>query len=126
MSRGPKALWSNVPALSRPGHDNKSNPGYTDGMADRTPEDRGWEDEDWDGDDLDSDDWSSDTDNDDEPTIPCPYCRREIFEDSVRCPHCGEYLSGEDAPVGPKPWWIILGVLLCLAAIWVWIARRSP
>jgi len=34
------------------------------------------------------------------PTIPCPYCVREIYEDSPRCPHCGQYISGEDAPTG--------------------------
>ncbi|MCD4727984.1 MAG: hypothetical protein K8R46_10000 [Pirellulales bacterium] len=74
----------------------------------------------WDEDDLDVDDW--DDQDDDEPTVPCPYCRREIFEDSVRCPHCGEYISEEDASPGRKPWWIIVGALLGLAAILVWIA----
>jgi len=82
-----------------------------------------WDDDRWDEDDLDSDDW--DDRDDDEPTVPCPYCRREIFEDSVRCPHCGEYISEEDAPPGRKPWWIIIGVLLCLAAVWVWLASRQ-
>lgn len=72
-----------------------------------------------DEDDLDVDDWD---DQDDEPTVPCPYCRREIFEDSVCCPHCGEYISEEDASPGRKPWWIIVGALLGLAAILVWIA----
>lgn len=78
-----------------------------------------WNDDRWDEDDLVADDWD---DQDDEPTVPCPYCRREIFEDSVRCPHCGEYISEEDAPPGRKPWWIIIGALLGLVAILVWIA----
>ena len=68
---------------------------------------------DWDADDGD--------DGDEGATVPCPYCRREIFEDSVRCPHCGEYISDEDAPPGKKPRWIVAGALLCLAAIWLWI-----
>jgi hypothetical protein len=76
----------------------------------------------------DDDEWQPD-DNDeesdgDEPTIPCPYCRREVFEDSPRCPHCGQYISAEDAPPERKPWWIIIGVLLCFAAIWVWFMIR--
>jgi hypothetical protein len=70
----------------------------------------------WDEDDFDSDGAG------DEPTVPCPYCRRAVFADSPRCPHCGQYISAEDSPPGRQPWWIILGVLLCLAAIWVWIA----
>lgn len=57
-----------------------------------------------------------------EPTIPCPYCRREIHEDSQQCPHCGNYLSQEDAPLTRKPWWLILGVLACLYAVYRWIA----
>ncbi|MBN1394989.1 MAG: zinc-ribbon domain-containing protein [Pirellulales bacterium] len=59
--------------------------------------------------------------NDDEPTDLCPYCGAEIYEDSVRCPHCGEYISEEDAPPNGKPWWIILGALLCLAAVCIWL-----
>ena len=72
------------------------------------------EEEEWDDDALDIDD---------ESTIPCPYCRREIFEDSPQCPHCGQYISEEDAPAARRPWWIILGVLLCLLVTWLWITR---
>ena len=68
--------------------------------------------------------WDDDVwDEDDESTIPCPYCRREIFEDSPQCPHCGQYISKEDAPAGRRPWWIIVGVLLCLMVMWLWITR---
>lgn len=74
-------------------------------------------DTDWD-DDYGDDDLD---DQDDEPTVPCPYCRREIFEDSVRCPHCGQYISEEDSPPSDKPRWLIVGALLCMAAILVWI-----
>ncbi|MFM8953492.1 MAG: hypothetical protein ACKOOF_10600 [Planctomycetaceae bacterium] len=31
-------------------------------------------------------DWENDSDK--EPTVPCPYCRRDILEDSPRCPYC--------------------------------------
>ena len=61
--------------------------------------------------------------DEDEPTIPCPYCRREIFEDSPQCPHCGQYISEEDAPAARRPWWIIVGVLLCLLVTWLWMTR---
>jgi hypothetical protein len=81
------------------------------------------EQESWDGEEWEDDDYDCDG-NDDEPTVPCPYCRREIFEDSPRCPHCGQYISAEDSPPGRKPWWIVVGVLLCLAAIWVWFVIR--
>jgi hypothetical protein len=61
-----------------------------------------------DADDIDDDDeWDEegafDTDADesgDEPTVPCQYCRREILEDSSRCPYCELYVSAEN-DVGP-------------------------
>ncbi len=69
------------------------------------------------------DEWDEDfdADEDGEATVPCPYCRREIHEDSPRCPYCENYISREDAPPGRKPWWIILGVILCLYIIYRWI-----
>jgi transposase-like protein len=60
-------------------------------------------------------------DDDEEPTIPCPYCRREIHEESPRCPHCGNYISEEDNPPARKPWWVIVGALLCLYVVYRWI-----
>ena len=61
-------------------------------------------------------------DEDEEPTVPCPYCRREIHEDAQRCPYCENYLSAEDAPPTRKSWWIIIGAALCLFAVYRWIA----
>jgi len=57
-----------------------------------------------------------------EPTIPCPYCRAEIHEESPQCPRCGNYISDEDAPPPPKPWWLIIGVIICLVIVYRWIA----
>jgi predicted nucleic acid-binding Zn ribbon protein len=70
---------------------------------------------------TDEDEWDDD-DEDEEPTIPCPYCKRQIHEDSQRCPHCEQYISEEDTPPSRKRWWIIIGVLICLYLIYLWIA----
>lgn len=71
--------------------------------------------EDWDDDEADYGDEA-----DEEPTIPCPYCRREILEDSPRCPHCERYISAEDHAARRKPLWVILTALICLGiAIWL-------
>jgi hypothetical protein len=63
-------------------------------------------------------DWPED--DDEEPTIPCPNCRREIHEDSQRCPYCESHVSQEDAPPSRKPWWIIIGVVACLYVVYRW------
>ena len=73
-------------------------------------------------DDDSDEDWESDSgDDDDEPTIACPYCDEQIHEDAQRCPHCERYISEEDAPAGRKPWWLIAGVVLCLYIVLRWI-----
>ncbi len=54
-------------------------------------------------------------------TIPCPYCRHPIYEDSQRCPACGNYISEEDAVPARKPWWIIVGALVVLYVVYRWI-----
>lgn len=75
-------------------------------------------------DDYDDDDFDDDydvEDDDQEPTVACPYCRREIHEDAQRCPYCEQYISAEDAPPAPKPWWIVAGVIVCLCLVLWWV-----
>ena len=81
------------------------------------------EDDDWEADEFDDDDFGNDEfGNDaDEDTIPCPHCGREVHEEAERCPHCETYLSEEDATPTRKPWWIYLGVVVCLYLVYRWI-----
>jgi len=80
------------------------------------------DDSDWDDQDLAGEDFEEDLANEDgEPTVPCPYCRREILEDLARCPYCERYISWEDAPPQPKSWFIVIGVVLCLYVVYRWI-----
>ena len=60
-------------------------------------------------------------DEDDEPTVPCPYCRKQILEDTPRCPYCENYISEEDARPARKPWWILVGVVAGLYVVYRWI-----
>jgi hypothetical protein len=77
--------------------------------------------------DEDEDDWDDDEadygdapeDDEEEPTVPCPYCRREIREDSPSCPHCERYISEEHHATSGKPLGVIATALICLGvAIW--------
>jgi hypothetical protein len=63
-------------------------------------------------------DWDT---NDDVETVPCPYCRRPIYEEAERCPHCENYLSCEDAPTH-RPWWLVIGAVFCLGVALTWAA----
>jgi uncharacterized paraquat-inducible protein A len=69
----------------------------------------------------DDDDWDDGEGDDsaDEPTVPCPFCKEEILEDTPRCPRCGQYLSAEDFSASARPMWVILTALVCLGiAVW--------
>jgi len=80
-----------------------------------------WRDDEWELDEP-SDELSEDSDDDPvAPTIDCPYCQAEIHEDSVRCPFCEQYLSQEDSPGDAKPYWVVLGVVLCLLLVLLWV-----
>jgi predicted nucleic acid-binding Zn ribbon protein len=53
-------------------------------------------------------------DDDEPPTVPCPYCREPLPEDAQYCSRCEKYISAEDAPPARKPTWIVIGLLVCL------------
>ena len=59
-------------------------------------------------------------DRDDAETIPCPYCRKPVYEQAEMCPYCGSYISFEDAP-RRYPWWLWAGVILGLIAVVLWV-----
>ena len=75
---------------------------------------------DFDPDDIDGDEEGWGEDSDEDPTIPCPHCREDVYDDAEICPNCGKYLSKEDVP-HPKPWWLVLGVMVCLMMMFWWI-----
>lgn len=73
--------------------------------------------------DDEDDDWDDEAefgeDSADEPTVPCPYCRREMLEDTPQCPSCKRFISDEDRAASRQPAWVIITALACLAmAIW--------
>jgi len=88
-------------------------------MSRRALDDPDDDDDDLSGDTAELDVWTGD---DDLPTVACPKCGWHIPEDAPRCPYCETYVTDEDAPVQPKPWWIVLGTLACLYIIYRWIA----
>ncbi len=58
-----------------------------------------------------------DTDSD-YTTIACPNCNADVFEDSPRCPSCGEYISDQSRTYWEgKPTWFYWLVLIIIAIL---------
>ena len=79
----------------------------------RTSRDDEMEDGDWDeGDDA----WE---DDDSESAVSeCPKCGADIYEDAVRCPICGEYVTHSTSAWSQRPiWWRLLGLAGIIAVI---------
>ncbi len=78
--------------------------------------------DDWDDPDDPSDPpWADDEDEDSSDTLPCPVCGEPVFEDSPRCPSCGQYITPGGTGVAARPAWILITALVCLAlALW-WV-----
>lgn len=76
-------------------------------------------DDDWDDENSAYDEDSEQSDG--EPTIPCPYCRRDILEDTPRCPYCERYISAEDHDAPQRPVWVSVTALVCLGIAIYWV-----
>jgi hypothetical protein len=74
----------------------------------------------WDTDD-DLDDWPED--EADDGLRDCPYCGEEMYDDSIRCPNCGRYLSTEDGGEEKKPPWIMITAVVLLVVMLSWLAN---
>jgi hypothetical protein len=81
--------------------------------------------DDWDG---DGEDWTPDDEDqawvpdggEDDDTAECPHCREPVFDQAERCPHCGWYISEEDAPPRRWPAWVVIGFVLALGIAILW------
>jgi predicted nucleic acid-binding Zn ribbon protein len=70
---------------------------------------------------------ASDQDDDDGSvdTVACPSCGADVYEQAERCPHCGQYQSGERArPQRRGLKWLIAVAFVCLLIVLVmWTTR---
>lgn len=80
------------------------------------------------GDELDDREYPEENydDDDEADTAACPECGAEIYEDAVRCPACGHYVTAGAGGlwVGRSPWWVALALAGIAAVLWVLLARR--
>ena len=74
------------------------------------------------GDELREDEFPDDDEFHDDlsETVACTQCGAEVYEDAVRCPNCGNYMTPDTNIWSGRPgWWIVLGLLGILAVILV-------
>ena len=65
-------------------------------------------------DDLNDFEYPDEDNFDDESTetVLCPNCGAEVYEDAIRCPVCGDYITLNNYVWSGRPvWWIVLGLL---------------
>ncbi|MDB5328816.1 MAG: hypothetical protein JWM57_4385 [Phycisphaerales bacterium] len=63
----------------------------------------------------------ADGDDDQDLLTPCPHCKQMMYEDTERCPHCGDYVSPDRS--GGLPLWAIVTAVICLA-VFIFLAIR--
>ena len=59
-------------------------------------------------------------DGSDSDELPCPSCGRSIYEDTDRCPYCGDWVMPLAAAAGRRNWvwWTALILAAVLFATW--------
>jgi len=60
----------------------------------------------------------------DEPEmLPCPFCSAQVYEETQRCPHCGNWIMPLAASTRSRSKLWIIAAILALIAIIVFIIR---
>jgi hypothetical protein len=62
--------------------------------------------------------------DDAEDTLPCPFCRRGIWEKADICSHCGNFVAFPEETMRHRPVWfwialVLAFVVLCLSVLLV-------
>jgi endogenous inhibitor of DNA gyrase (YacG/DUF329 family) len=57
-------------------------------------------------------------------TVPCPKCRKPVYEGAHHCPGCGTYIAWPDNPDRPAGWGVWVVLLTAAAAAITWLALR--
>lgn len=59
-----------------------------------------------------------------DPTKVCPECRKEVFDDTAVCYHCGHAFERTSEGSGrPKVWVIVTAVVVLAVFVWMAVGR---
>ena len=60
-------------------------------------------------------------DGEDDSTFDCPNCGSAVYEDSPRCPQCGDYVTNRSR--SSRPWlFVIIVIVLVVLMLWPFLA----
>ena len=88
---------------------------YTSAMGRHSVADADYEDDDNDFDAPEA--FDRDDGEEDDDTVECVQCGREISAMAEQCPRCGTYVSEEDAPTRSIPKWAVITAAVLLAGM---------
>jgi len=58
---------------------------------------------------------------DEDPTMPCPNCGADVYDDALRCPVCEHYLSDEQLTgMNQRLWVVVTALLLVVLTLWAY------
>ena len=60
-------------------------------------------------------DWGDD--DEDNEVLACPSCRKPVYEDTEKCPHCGDWITPVYPQAGSKRMLTVVVVVLLVAAL---------
>ncbi|HUU83671.1 MAG TPA: hypothetical protein VM243_09225 [Phycisphaerae bacterium] len=74
-------------------------------------------------DDDEEQDWTPDLDEEQDSEadqLPCPSCGAMVYDDTDRCPHCGDWIMPLSASAGSRSGIWIVAALLAIIGLLVW------
>lgn len=72
----------------------------------------------------DQDQWTSDLEPDHDPEtdqLPCPSCGAMVYDDTDRCPHCGDWIMPMAASARSRSGIWIVAAIMAIIAVLLWV-----
>ena len=81
-----------------------------------------WQEDDESGPEDEDSSW--DDEDDSNATVECSSCGADVYEDAVRCPACGDFMTPASGSfVGRPGWWILVAALLVALLVFTFVIR---
>ncbi len=76
--------------------------------------------------DAPSEDWDDgaygpedDADDDSTEELPCPACGELVYEETEKCPHCGDWINPRRPAARHRPWVWVTALIMLVIFTWL-------